>query len=413
MVALPSLRDRPKRDAASKPTPLKLEGKSRPARRRLELLTAEDRPVSGRLIGELREVRRIDEVPAFSIFLELVTHLDRDEEEAEQLVLETLRHRDDLTHGLGRDPGLRVAALDLLSNVKGVLTSPAILESAELQRIERSATTDALTGLFNRRHFHATLRFEISRSERYGLKLALLLLDLDAFKQVNDVHGHPLGDVVLQRVGRTLRRAVRDSDVACRYGGEEFAVILPETSRLGAFALGERIRRQIEQDSVPTADGQRAGTTVSGGIASLPEDGDDAGTLLERADEALYLAKRSGRNRVVMYYAERRSAVRYSVRAGAVVTVIAGSDDGERSARAIDLSSSGALLEVGGTPLPSRTAVQVRFGGSDVAGTRRGWTFAGTVVRMEPIAAGARIAVAFREQVPTECLVKQLPAGSL
>jgi diguanylate cyclase (GGDEF)-like protein len=283
---------------------LKPEDESPPARRRLELLAADDRPSAGRLVDELREVRRLDEIPAFSIVLAELVHLEREEEEAEQLVLELLRHRDELARRLGRDPGLRVAALDLLGNVKGLLASPAILETAELRRIERSATTDSLTGLYNRRHFHNTLRFEISRCRRYGLALSLLLLDLDGFKQVNDEHGHPLGDVVLQRVGRTLRRALRDSDVACRFGGEEFAVVLPETSREGALALGERIRRRIEHDSVPTADGGRAGTTVSGGIASLPDDGRDADTLLAHADEALYAAKHAGKNRVLLY--ERR-----------------------------------------------------------------------------------------------------------
>ena len=172
------------------------------------------------------------------------------------------------------------------------------------ETVERQAVTDDLTGLSNRRRFQEVLASEVERARRFGQPLALVLLDLDDFKAVNDTFGHQQGDVVLREVARVLRESSREIDEPARYGGEELAVVLPGTDLGGAFNLAERVRAQIEDLELPLLDGH--GTlklTASFGVATLPSN-DGAGVakmpeLIAAADEALYRAKRAGKNRTV------------------------------------------------------------------------------------------------------------------
>jgi diguanylate cyclase (GGDEF)-like protein len=166
--------------------------------------------------------------------------------------------------------------------------------TAELARLSR---TDALTGLANRGHFDATLRREVERSARHGHPLTLAMLDLDHFKAVNDVHGHVVGDKVLKRSAAALARTSRVHDLAARIGGEEFALILPDTDATGGHALAERARIAIAHAPGVTGLGEVA-VTVSAGVAQLAP-GEDAERLYARADAALYAAKRGGRDRTV------------------------------------------------------------------------------------------------------------------
>ena len=178
--------------------------------------------------------------------------------------------------------------------------------------IERQATTDGLTGLVNHRYFWERLRDEIARAQRYETPVSLLMLDLDDFKRVNDTFGHPAGDEVLRTVGETLRAQLRHGvDVAARYGGEEFAVILPHAGTPetaadladGARASAERIRRAIAGMELPFthADGAPEHVTTSVGLAMLPAHAADADELVSKADQALYEAKRRGKDRVVVF----------------------------------------------------------------------------------------------------------------
>jgi len=168
-----------------------------------------------------------------------------------------------------------------------------------MNRYENLATTDGLTGLLNHRHAQEVLRRELGRAVRYGHSLSILMLDVDGFKQFNDTYGHPQGDTVLQSIAHILRAGVRSTDYIGRYGGEEFLIILPETTRADACVLAERIRAAVEAKRFPTGDGGQIRKTVSIGVAAYPEDAIDAGTLVQHADSALYRAKRSGKNRVL------------------------------------------------------------------------------------------------------------------
>jgi len=176
------------------------------------------------------------------------------------------------------------------------------IENARLYaRLESEARTDALTGLYNRRVFERRLDEEHRRARRYGKSYALLMLDVDHFKGINDQYGHPAGDAVLAALGRLLALQVRDVDTAARYGGEEFAVILPEISSGAVKEIGERVCRRIAATPFTLPDGRQIHVTVSIGISSYPGCAADVRSLVSTADQALYLAKQAGRNRVLLY----------------------------------------------------------------------------------------------------------------
>ena len=198
------------------------------------------------------------------------------------------------------------------------------LENARLHRlVERQAVTDGLTELANRRQFEEALAAEINRAERFGGTLALVLADLDNFKQVNDRYGHQAGDDVLRRFADVLRETVRDIDVPARYGGEEFAVLLPQTDMEGAERLAERLREAMAERPMRPARARSSPCTASFGVASFP-DAPTPAALFAAADEALYRAKAAGKNRVVC--AEADGAVRPPSRrlVGGVLSTAAG-----------------------------------------------------------------------------------------
>lgn len=172
------------------------------------------------------------------------------------------------------------------------------LEEAN-RRLESLAITDPLTGLFNRRHFEHVLGLEVRRAKRMGTSLSLLMIDVDHFKMYNDTHGHPAGDEVLRTLARVVMKRVRSTDVPCRYGGEEFAVILPGTLRNDAMTLANDIRHLVEKHPFEKEETQPEGRlTVSVGVATYPHDASDEVSLVQVSDQALYRAKANGRNRV-------------------------------------------------------------------------------------------------------------------
>jgi len=172
-------------------------------------------------------------------------------------------------------------------------------ESFQKQMLD-SALRDALTGAYNRRYFLDRLDSEIRFALRHRSNLSLLILDLDHFKQVNDTYGHICGDLVLHRFCATLQRSIRNEDVLARYGGEEFAIISRSINRIDAQRFAERLRKDTESLQVDY-EGHIVAVTTSIGISTVPEDGADTPEeLVKAADEALYEAKRLGRNRVCM-----------------------------------------------------------------------------------------------------------------
>jgi diguanylate cyclase (GGDEF)-like protein len=174
------------------------------------------------------------------------------------------------------------------------------IENVDLhETISMQAVTDELTGLYNLRHFHDSLDTELERSRRFGTNVGLVMLDIDDFKRINDTFGHQQGDLVLIEVARVLRNLSRDIDEPARYGGEEMAVVLPQTDVGGAELLAERMRAAVEELAIDRLDGKGPLTvTASFGVASLPQSARDKASLIAEADAALYRAKRAGKNRV-------------------------------------------------------------------------------------------------------------------
>lgn len=167
-----------------------------------------------------------------------------------------------------------------------------------IQQLEFLSTTDSLTGLLNRRMLVKRLNSEIDRARRYGSDLSLILCDLDYFKEINDAHGHNAGDNVLKGIAGILNDLVRSTDLVGRYGGDEFLIIMPETSILGAEDMAERIRKKVQEADFPALNGKNARTTISLGITHFQGSEVDIYDLINRIDNALYTSKRSGRNQV-------------------------------------------------------------------------------------------------------------------
>jgi two-component system cell cycle response regulator len=179
------------------------------------------------------------------------------------------------------------------------------LQRAQLfAAVERMATTDGLTGMYNHRHFQTLLDQQLALAQRYQKPLSLLICDIDHFKVVNDTYGHPSGDRILKGVAQMLASLARATDSVARYGGEEFALILPETDTAAGRALAERIRASVEARTFDTDLG-RLKITLSIGVATFPDVAKSKQELIDRSDQALYAAKHAGRNRWVAADAAR------------------------------------------------------------------------------------------------------------
>jgi two-component system, cell cycle response regulator len=323
------------------------------------------------LLEEYERARSEDD-PLYSSLLYLLTHLVFTERQAARHWKRMVAHREGMRRAMGRDPGLRVAILDYFVNVSRELRNPKIIEVSTFERTERSAVSDGLTGLYNHAYFLQAVRQEVLRSKRHGLRAALVLLDLDDFKRVNDERGHVEGDRVLMKAAAIVRDSVREIDVAARYGGEEFAVLLPDTSRLGAFVVAERIRRRIAERFARS----RTPITVSGGLAVFPDDAGAPADLIVQADAGLYGAKAAGKNRILLPQGERRRFRRLA--APHRVTVAAGAAPTPVSIK--NLSEGGLLVSLReAVAVGSRVTLTIERTDASPVGLR------GEVVRVERV----------------------------
>jgi diguanylate cyclase (GGDEF)-like protein len=197
----------------------------------------------------------------------------------------------------------------LATALQAVLEPPAIaLDNAlALQKAEALSVTDDLTRLYNSRYLNLVLRREAKRAMRSGRALSLLFIDLDGFKAVNDNHGHLNGGKALVEAGAIIRASARETDVAVRFGGDEFSVVLPDTAHEGAVSVAERIRDRIRVHRFLGSEGLVVKLTASIGVATLPDVAESAEELLRAADVAMYRVKDAGKNGI--YVAQRASAL--------------------------------------------------------------------------------------------------------
>lgn len=212
-------------------------------------------------------------------------------------------HRQHMAESLQSTVDLRVALVSYFLDTHPLLESPAVIELRLLENARNFAFRDLLTGLYNYRFYREFLPREIWRADQYTTPLSLVVVDIDDFKIFNDQYGHEEGNVALARIAVLLEESLRKVDVAVRYGGEEFVLILPATPKTGAEVVADRARQAIEEEEMHR--GERL--TVSMGVATYPADASNEHDLLRHADRAMYLAKAKGKNQVELYGNDRRS----------------------------------------------------------------------------------------------------------
>jgi diguanylate cyclase (GGDEF)-like protein len=257
-------------------------------------------PVEDSYLELLADTLESLDLPARGQFLQryirAITHLDLRETQCIQLWDEMLQRRRELSENLGRPVALKTALMDVLASA-GLFRVPIVIEYDDLKTLQLNAVTDPLTGLYNRRLFNETFERELNRGRRYGSPLGLVVLDLHRFKEVNDKHGHPRGDEVLRAAAATLKKALRTSDFAFRIGGDEFALLLPQTDAEQALALSRRVET-VFLEMVPPLQ-LSVGVSMDHGVATFPQDGEQADQLIRVADERLYRLKQANHGRSV------------------------------------------------------------------------------------------------------------------
>jgi diguanylate cyclase (GGDEF)-like protein len=221
-------------------------------------------------------------------YFRAIAHLDLQESQSLQIWDDMLVRRRELSQQASRQVSLKTALMDVLATA-GLLHLPVIIEYGDLKQLQLQAVTDPLTGLYNRRHFVEAIDKELNRARRYGSPLALVILDLHRFKEVNDKHGHPRGDQVLRAAAATLKKALRTSDSAFRIGGDEFALLLPQIDAAQASALSRRVGTVFAEMLQPLD--LAVSVSMDHGVANFPQDSEDVEQLIRIADERLYRLK--------------------------------------------------------------------------------------------------------------------------
>ena len=244
----------------------------------------------------------------YSKLLELFINLNFGEDEAKNHWENIINNITFMKNHLNREVGLRVAIVDYFINHTEMMKEPIVVELRVFKENEKLALVDSLTGLFNKRYYDITVRKEYKKALRFNQIFSLVLLDLDDFKKVNDTRGHLFGDEVLANFGKFLSLSSREEDIICRYGGEEFIVILPETTGDGALMYAERIREIFKEDDFF----KKHKITFSGGISTFPYNGQDLEELFKSVDKSLYAAKYAGKDCIIKSTGDKRRFKRFN-----------------------------------------------------------------------------------------------------
>lgn len=258
-------------------------------------------PTGDATIKAVERLRREHGDALYISLLFLLTFKVFETAEAKRLWEEILHHKYLVSERLKRDVGTRVATLDYLLHYRKVLRDVRLITEQDLNEILVVVNVDGLTGLYNHRYFYERIGEEVEHARGAGRPVSLLMIDIDNFKKYNDALGHMRGDIVLREAAQLLRDRIRPGDIACRYGGDELAVICPGTDKGAARDVGETLRAEAERNKFYRADTIGCQVTFSVGVASFPADTDTHRGLVDLADGALYLSKKRGRNRVTVF----------------------------------------------------------------------------------------------------------------
>jgi diguanylate cyclase (GGDEF)-like protein len=310
------------------------------------------------LDGALARLEKRDGAEVYAELLHLLCHLQFKPAEAKRHWKRVIEHRETMQSRLQQPIDLRIALVSYFVQVNRRLTNPKIIELKLYEQTRASVYRDELTGLFNYRYLRECLPQEIARADRDNAPLSLVMLDVDDFKVYNDTNGHHAANETLAKIADVLRKSMRRLDVAVRYGGEEFALILPGTPKKGARLVAERTRRAIETHAFPNAEAQPTGRlTVSLGIATAPGDASDASELVKRADTAMYVAKAQGKNQVQLFGSSTRSYHRCPAALDGRFRIL---DNRYHDLTTVNISEGGLLL-VADHELPMGTLVDLNL----------------------------------------------------
>lgn len=288
--------------------------------------------------------------------------------------------RKKLRTDLGRDLDLAAALCDYLRLSAHLLHHPRLVELEYYQEMVDGTINDKLTGLFNRRYFDEVFSQQVALAERYQHDFTILFLDIDDFKEINDTHGHLAGDHALAAIAEVIIQKKRTSDIAARFGGEEFVVLMPHTDNLSGAIFAERLRSEIEGLSIPF-EGKSLKLTVSGGIASFPLNSEKPRHILQLADSAVYLAKGAGKNNIAHYKEEKRRYLRVKIQQPVLVKELDFQDTATFSGTSKDICIGGILFE-NNAPLPLGALITVQLAVKEETPL----LLIGTVVRVEAFA---------------------------
>jgi diguanylate cyclase (GGDEF)-like protein len=305
-----------------------------------------------------------------------------------------LAHRSEMMRALGRPINLVTVMCDYLATQDHVIFDPKIVEMTAYDNIILQSTHDDLTGLYNRQYFTNVVAQHYSLAKRNQNDLSILFIDVDDFKDVNDIYGHVIGDQALRQISRVISEEVRQSDVAARYGGEEFIVLLPFTNSIEALILAERMRANIEKCKLDV-NGKALTITVSGGIASYPVNAQNVDDLIRSADSAVYRAKGAGKNNISLFKEDNRRFVRIDLQKTIQVKELGFSHLDVFLGKGKDICVGGLLFE-NNRPLTIGTKIQI----SVPIGNDGPVLLIGTVVRVELLASekyDIGVVIAFKE----------------
>jgi two-component system cell cycle response regulator len=319
-------------------------------------LLEEDKKTQEWLLEKIRSIMKQNGDRVFSNLLKVFTHLELEPQDAEKVWNEIIAHQHGLSETIGRPVGLRVAMLDYFISVNKQMRNPKIIEIEIFEKLEKSLITDDLTGLYNKRFFHEAFYREVQRAKRYGTALSLMFVDIDDFKKCNELKGHPFGDNVLKQVASIIEAGMREVDYPCRFGGDEFVVILPETRGTKAVIAAERLQEAVAETQFhPDEDFP---LTVSAGIASYGIDGTSPDMIIENADTALRRAKNDGKNRVYIYYKEKREFARINTDWEIKYRII---EESEVNIARMKNVGGGGLLFENEDPIPISSILDITF----------------------------------------------------
>ena len=224
-----------------------------------------------------------------------------------------VNHAKSMQSSLGRTVGLTTAACDYFSTIQPSLDNPKLIEFARFEETLKSAHQDFLTGLLSRSAFQNLFDQELSRAKRHKHDTTLIFFDLDNFKKINDDHGHIAGDEALKEVGQVFLHSKRKEDIACRFGGDEFVILLPETNKFMGLLVGNKLLESLNK-LIVNYQGKDIPIACSGGLASFPLDSSDTTGLTDCADRALYQAKSRGRHELCLFSEEKRTFTRIDLK---------------------------------------------------------------------------------------------------